>query len=132
MLFDPYTAALRDEAAGEASNVRQLPAPPGGASLLLSGLLSIGAFHLARSARHLHLSALPAWYHEACPDRIGHTVAFDFDLTDMPVCFVAEIAATDVKANTPAFHEYLRESRSRIESQYILPIIAPRGPPVLA
>ncbi len=132
LLFNPYTAALRDEAAGEPSEVQQLPAPPGGASLLLSGLLSLGAFQLGRSARHLHLAALPAWYHEACPERIGHTVAFDFDLADMPVCFLAEIAATDVTANTPAFHEFLRESGSRIESQFVLPVTAPRGPPAIA
>ncbi len=129
-LFNPYATALRDEAA-EPSGVQQLPASPGGASLLLSGLLSIGAFHLARSARHLHLAALPAWYHEACPERIGHTVAFDFDLADMPVCFVAEIGATDVTDNVLSVHEYLRGPPSRIRSQFVLPVIAPRGPPII-
>ncbi len=136
LLYNPYAVNRIEETdAGSeaaASSIHELPPAPGGATLLLSGLLSLGAIQLTRSARHVHLGVLPAWYHDACPDRIGHTVAFDFDMADMPVCFVADIAVTDVTANPPAFHKYLRESRSRIESQFVLPVIAPRGPPVIA
>lgn len=130
---DPSVAASTptNPTADVPDDVWQLPAPPASSSLFVSALLSAGAFHLARKARHAHLAHLPAWYHEACPERIGHAVAFDFDLADMPVCFTAEIAPADAPDETPALHEYLRESHSRIESQFILPVIAPRGPPSL-
>jgi len=122
-------APLKDSSPSE---VRELPGLPGSAGLFLSALLSVGAWHTIRKAGHLHLGSLPEWYHTACPERIGHTVAFDFDLANMPVCFTADIAATDVAASACRAHEYLRESRSRIRSQFILPVTAPRGPPTAA
>jgi hypothetical protein len=109
----------------------QVPALPGSSSLFLSAVLSAGALHLARKARNVHVGHLPAWYHDACPERIAHAVAFDFNLADMPVCFTAEMAAADVPDNTPAFREYVREPCSRLELQFFLPVIAPRGPPSL-
>lgn len=115
--------------AGTKEEIRQVPALPGSSSLFLSAVLSAGALHLARKARNVHLGHLPAWYHDACPERIAHAVAFDFNLAGMPICFTAEMAAADVPDSTPAFHEYLREPRSRLQQQFFLPVTAPRGPP---
>jgi len=123
-------ASNRSATRGTAKLV-QVPALPGSSSLFLSAVLSAGALHLARKARNVHVGHLPAWYHDACPERIAHAVAFDFNLADMPVCFTAEMAAADVPDNTPAFHEYMREPRSRLELQFFLPVTAPRGPPSL-
>ena len=113
----------------EQAEVQQLPPTPSSSNLLLSGLLSLGAIGMARSAKHVHIGALPAWYHDACPERIGHTVAFDFEFTDLPVCFTADVAAADAANHPPGIHEYLRESRSRIEHQFILPRHRSAGAP---
>jgi len=125
--------ALSDNGSATGGNetMVQVPALPGSSSLFLSAVLSAGALHLARKARNVHVGHLPAWYHDACPERIAHAVAFDFNLADIPVCFTAEMAAADVPDNTPAFHEYMREPRSRLELQFFLPVTAPRGPPSL-
>ena len=125
--------ALSDNGSATGGNEKmvQVPALPGSSSLFLSAVLSAGALHLVRKARNVHVGDLPAWYHDACPERIAHAVAFDFNMADMPVCFTAEMAAADVPDNTPAFHEYMREPRSRLELQFFLPVTAPRGPPSL-
>ena len=125
--------ALADNGSSTGGNKKmvQVPALPGSSSLFLSAVLSAGALHLARKARNVHVGHLPAWYHDACPERIAHAVAFDFNLADMPVCFTAEMAAADVPDNTPAFREYVREPRSRLELQFVLAVTAPRGPPGL-
>jgi len=125
------SGALSDNVAtaGTKEEIRQVPALPGSSSLFLSAVLSAGALHLARKARNVHLGHLPAWYHDACPERIAHAVAFDFNLADMPICFTAEMAAADVPDSTPVFHEYLREPRSRLQQQVFLSVTAPRGPP---
>jgi hypothetical protein len=116
----------RTEAA-PGTDVWQLPSSPSSSSLFLSALLSAGAFHLSRKARNVHLGHLPAWYHEACPDRIGHAVAFDFDLTVMPLCSFASVLG--VENERPACFDTLRERASRRQSQHFLPVTAPRAPP---
>ena len=109
--------------------VRELPGLPGSASLFLSAMLSMGAWHVARRAGHLHLAHLPAWYHPDAPHQIGHSVAFDplagFEF--LPVC----VFETPLVAEPTPFPDTPRELPSRHESQHFLSIESPRGPPSL-
>lgn len=68
------------------SAIHSLPPPPGSAACVLSGLLTLGLWGAGRSAKNLHLGALPTWYHAEGPHQVGHAVAFDFDGTVLPVC----------------------------------------------
>jgi len=68
----PVTAAEDRQIAVE------LPGLPGSASLLLSALLSAGAWQLGRSAKDIHLADLPDWYHTGGPVQVGHATPFDF------------------------------------------------------
>jgi hypothetical protein len=110
--------------------VRELPPLPGSAGLFLSAVLSVGAWQLVRSARHWHLGALPQWYHTACPDRIGHAVPFDFDMNVMPLCSFARVTGGDDQR--PAGFETRCDFRPSWQSQYFLPVTAPRAPPSLS
>jgi hypothetical protein len=117
-------------ASGGSTDVRQLPPGPGSAALLLSGLLSMGAFPLAKSARHVHFIALPAWYHPDAPHQMGHSFAFDpaLDFGLLAVCvFDALSVAEPVRCpDTP------HELPSPYESQHFLAIESPRGPPLVS
>lgn len=115
-----------DSLAGPSSVVLDLPPLPSSASLFLSAALTLGAFQLARSARQVHLGALPHWYHEHCPAQIGHAVAFDMQFAPVAVC-----PFSGLDGELPAFTRRLpREHRSRFNSQSILLIESPRGPPL--
>ena len=118
----------QDSLAGASSAVLDLPPLPSSASLFLSAVLSLGAFHLARSARQVHLGALPQWYHDQCPAQIGHAVAFNMEFAPLAVC-----AFTGPDGERPAFtYRIPREHRSRFDSQSFLLIESPRGPPLVA
>ena len=82
--------------------LRQLPRTPGSAALLVSALVSVGAWQLARSAKNLHLANLPEWYHSGAPDQIGHAVAFDFDLPAPPRCTFDQPAEATPTPDLPA------------------------------
>lgn len=104
--------------------LRELPPPPESAALFLSALLSVGAWHLARSARHLDLSHLPDWYHTAGPAQIGHAVVFDMDVS--VAAFVPSAHSTpkpypNVRILQPASVAWY--------TQWFAPVVAPRGPP---
>lgn len=106
------------------TNVIELPASPGSMGLFLSGALSIGAWHLVRSARNLHFANLPEWYHSGCPDQIGHAVPFDLDLTLQPLCEVMQPDGAD----RPTFYRRcLEELRPR--DVHFFSIVTSRGPP---
>jgi len=117
-------------AAGQTTKrvVRQLPPLPGSAALFLSGMLSMGAWHLVRSARHLHWPALPEWYHTGGPLQIGHAVLFDLDFHASPLCCFE--SADDGGGGDRVFLcRARRELRPHCDSQFFLTIAAPRGPP---
>lgn len=106
--------------------IRELPGLPGSASLFLSAVLSMGGWHLVRSARQLHWGALPEWYHTGGPLQIGHTVPFDLNLSASPPCCFEQPAG-----ERPYLYRVRRELRPRCDAQQFLVILAaPRGPPV--
>jgi hypothetical protein len=128
---NPYARLVdrRTESDGQvASVVRQLPDPPSGVSLLISGLLTVGAFNLARSVRHVQFSALPEWYHAACPDRIGFSVPFELDSA------VMLLSHLDLPANDRPDVHFIRPEASvwRLTPQGVLTPTAPRAPPTIS
>ncbi len=107
------------------SEIRRLP--PGGDTdaLCLSGLLSLGAFQLARRARHMQVG-VPAWYHAEAPSQVGHAIAFDMQFAPLAVC------AFDVPAGDPPACGFRIPPAlpSICPSESFLLIQAPRGPPL--
>lgn len=68
--LDPATPA-------DGAVVRDLPPLPSSATLFLSAMLTAGAWHVTRNARHLHLGPLPDWYHSGGAVQVGHVVPAD-------------------------------------------------------
>lgn len=109
--------------------VREVPPLPSSAGLFLSGMLSLGAWQFARSARHLHLAHLPEWYHAGGPDQIGHAVPLVLDLNASPPCCIEFVDVVDERA---LVYRLRRELPSRCRAESFLLITAPRGPPIPA
>jgi len=55
--------------------ISELPPGPGSGRLVCSGLLTLLAWPVFRSARHLHLGAAPCWLQTTAPAQIRHSVA---------------------------------------------------------
>ncbi len=105
-------------------DVRQLPAAPGSASLFLSAVLSIGAWNLVRSAKHLHFN-IPEWYHTGAPDKIGSTVAFDLVFNELLPC-----TFEDVIPERPLLRQPRRDYQWRLKPRICVVDADPRGPPL--
>ncbi len=112
----------------------ELPPPPSGATLTLSGLLMLGGLQLARAARNGHIrrpdfGSLPDWYHaDAVP--VGHSIPFEFQPALQPIpsyCWAPwedlRLTPTSAKCTTDDDIDCLFPSRR------ILSLTAPRGPP---
>ena len=107
-----------------APTIRNLPASPSSAKLLLSALLSVGAWHLVRSPKNLHFADVPAWYHPGGPSQIGHATPFDLDFSSLPLCCFEQPAG-----ERPFLCRVQREEVPRQGAQCFLTITSPRGPP---
>lgn len=128
MLVSHSAPTARPESIGQPVEIRHLPASPDGMSLGLSGLLSMGVLQLVRAGRHNpNPSALPAWYHAAHRRGTARTAVFAVESL-RTLCFAPETAAIAAYG----FRKYQHESRSRIQPQFVLLAIAPRGPPAIA
>jgi len=119
----PLVAAPEARTSDQA--VKQLPPAPSSLALFFSAMGSLGAWRLTRLARKVHLSHLPAWYHEGAPVQIGHAFATDLDFASLPVCSF-EPPGSD---RPPIPHPARREASPRLAFQCSLPPAAPRGPP---
>ncbi len=111
---------------GESRAVRELPPAPGGATVVLSGLLTLIGVGAARSVRHMHLAALPAWYHTGAPDQIGHAVPYDLGQVVLVCWYDCSLLSV---VPQPVFRGHPREFDTRSPSQSFLTLVAPRGPP---
>ncbi len=107
----------------------RLPPGPGGATLVLSVLLPMGAWRAVRSARQWQSMTAPDWYHTTCPSQVGHAIAVPahLDLSILPCCPLLTVTGTDAP-KLPA-HDFVRAGRLRRPSQFRMPTAAPRGPP---
>ncbi len=110
------------------AEVRDLPPLPGSAALFLSAVLSMGGWHLVRSALHLHWGALPEWYHAGGPLQIGHAVRFDLDYHPAPPCWL-DFVDDGGSGNRAFLYRVPREHTPRNDAQSSRGITAPRGPP---
>ena len=102
-----------------------LPPAPASGSLVLIGLITLGAWQAGGSARHWHLAALPEWYHSHAA-QVCHTVPFELGRPVLLPCWFA------VPSQGPPAGRYqplLTRDIPRLESQAILLLAAPRGPP---
>ena len=115
------------------SVVKTLPPPPDAASLVLSGLMTLGAAHLARNARNIHLAqalhsaVVPDWYHTDART-IGPSVPYSLEQPPQPAYVTAELLARlSEQSRGPVEHRSL--SALADTSQCIHLTAAPRGPP---
>ncbi len=107
--------------------VRELPPLPGSATLFLSAVLSMGGWHLVRSARHFHWAALPDWYHAGGPLQIGHAPPLDLHCHALPPC------CFERPCGEREPHVLVRRvpiaRRPRRNSQTSPDLVGPRAPP---
>ncbi|MFQ5413573.1 MAG: hypothetical protein ACE5E6_03845 [Phycisphaerae bacterium] len=123
---EPAVRGLSERRSGGAA-VLTLPPAPSSASLFLSAMVSIGAWHLVRSARHLYASPLPSWYHDGGPGRIGQAVALDLDwATPALNVFAAPAEGHVLPGGVDHGH------RARGGPQFRASPASPRGPPTPA
>lgn len=102
--------------------------PPGGDTdaLCLSGLLSLGAFQLARRPRHVQFG-VPDWYHAEVRLQAGHAFAFDMQSTHRVACDAVQFS--DPAPPARAYRNPLALP-SITFSESCMRIQAPRAPPV--
>ena len=122
----PASVPAGSASLSEHAEIRDLPPLPGSASLFLSAMLSIGGWHVLRSARHIHLGALPEWYHTDGPDQIGHTASFDLNFSALPLCCFEQPVG-----ERPSLFRVRRDQRPRCDARSFVTPAAPRGPPAL-
>ncbi len=108
--------------------VRDLPPPPGSATLVLSGLLTLSACSLVRSVQRVDWAAVPDWYHEHAPEQMGCETLFDLVFDTPLVCWSATMSE---KGSLPlAGFEFWRQLSLHCHSQARPPSVAARAPPV--
>ncbi|MEP0842392.1 MAG: hypothetical protein HRF43_06740 [Phycisphaerae bacterium] len=119
---------LQDEAISP--ETAHTPVPPGSGLVALSGLLTIGAWQVVRSARGLRFSALPDWYHSsvllddrAAPADLGS------DSVHVPADFSAG-GPVLVTLSIPARRPPSQEDGPPLRFAFIAPL-SPRAPPVI-
>jgi hypothetical protein len=118
------TAALPLPPPARDPAMRALPPAPSSLSLVLSALVTLGAYQGGRSFKRLHLGSAPDWYHTGGPTQIGHVTLFDLEFGALPLCVFDQPVAL------PAFaYRVPRELASRLRGQHLLIIESPRGPP---
>lgn len=114
-----------------ARQIIELPPPPGGSTLTLSGLLTLGAVQMARSTRGVrligcvHLGHLPEWYHIDA-GQIGHRVSSEFQIPSVPVQTVLTLPE---KAEQFSGRRTRLDGRVRLQRKELLSL-APRSPPI--
>lgn len=115
-----------DTSAAPAPHVLELPAAPNSAALVLSAMLTLGAWQVLRSASHLHLAPLPDWYHPGGPKQIGHVTPLDLNFGNITLCLFdgpitePQNARVDVRPDDDARLAY---------EQFRLSSRTPRAPP---
>lgn len=117
--------------------VLELPPPPSGHVLTLTGLLTLGAWQLARTARddrwlsRCHGHPVPDWYHGDAT-QVGRSVPLEFRLASQPIRSICGLLAPH---SDPA-RMLAAQSDGDVDRlgipHYALFTTAPRGPPMCA
>lgn len=113
---------------GSTDEIKRIPPPPGGESLCLSGLATVGVWQLVRRARLGGASV--GWYH-ADGAGVRHLLVFDPECDLLSAQFpVYALAAFDLPPSLRVLHRAPRVLHLPGGSQRsILCLTAPRGPP---
>lgn len=126
---DLWSAAIPFEIRPDSETAElKTPELPGSASLFLSGIASLGAWHLVKRARGLRFSSIPDWYHLGAPERIGDSVAVDpvAGIGAMPLCLWE---SPSVNAQSRSYQRRPRNLRAGFSPQEVVSPAHPRGPP---
>jgi len=107
--------------------IRQMPPGPDSTVLFLSALGSFGVWQIGRSARKLHFSLAPAWYHTGAPGQIGHAVVLDLSFQVLPACQYEQ--AVSEPSTMPFVFAGWYEIEVAFNHQIALSPSAPRAPP---
>lgn len=106
--------------------VKQLPAGPGSLSLFLAALATFGGLKVGQSLKNVHLGALPEWYHDGGPARIGHSAPADLQAIPAAKCPFE----TPVTRPPRLLHRIRRDDYPLRRPQFSPSPSAIRGPPV--
>jgi hypothetical protein len=106
------------------------PRLPDSLQLLLSGLMTAGAWQVFRSARQFHfgLGQVPDWYHLEGAVQVGHSTPVGPDLCERSLDFIATCLLPD-PWQLPRGSGVSLDPRPRSPGQATPCIAAPRGPP---
>jgi hypothetical protein len=107
------------------NNITEIPTTPGGAALVISGLLMVGGARAGRMARGVHLVPIPDWYHDGAALQVRHAVVMDLNASFLP-----DRVFEQPVAERPVLRGRLEEAVACIPPQRCsLACEAPRGPP---
>lgn len=122
---EPVAASRTDKSDNSRREIQQLPPPPGSAALFLSAFASLGAIQIARSARGVHVGALPDWYHTGGARQIRHILVLDLEYPGVLPCPFA-VPAIAVR---PIHVEWVRDAQDGVQRLCRVLSSPRRGPP---
>lgn len=123
----PVTVLTDSARPAHSSTVHRVPPVPSSAAMFLSAVLSVGAWHAVRSARHLHAGPVPEWYHTGGPIQVGHAVPYDFHAEW--TCHAWDRPELDP---SPSGVARRNQDEAKPSGQDTTSPFAPRGPPANA
>jgi hypothetical protein len=95
-------------------------------SLVLSGLITFGAWQVVRSSRYVRLGFAPDWLHTGGPAQVGHAHATDLDFSNAPLCWFERPVCEPLES----YHVW-RPVRPGRPVNFVLAVKGPRGPPAV-
>lgn len=114
-----------DGSTTDQATIQELPPPPRADALCLVGVLTIGAWQLARRVQSTW-GELSDWYFVGGQDRMGHTTAFDLQFNPIPALLDALLAPEG--PTLPGF--FISTDDDRNTSEPLGLAVFPRAPPL--
>ncbi|GMU34539.1 MAG: hypothetical protein HS101_19440 [Planctomycetia bacterium] len=128
-----YSGEFRTTGADEVGGVDlsdgaviRMPPPPGSLQLVLSAVLSAGAWQLTRSMKQLHVG-VPDWYHSGGPVQVCHATPLDLAGGDLIPC-IFETPHTAAPVRSQCFEGEI--SPVLLQLQDVLRNVGQRAPPI--
>jgi len=129
--FGSPAAAERPGVPGDSGipqgGVLELPPPPSSSALALTGLAGLASLRGLRAARGLQFGVFPAWCYGLSPVGCDVDISLDGTWSALPA-FVMDAVAASIRDHQPR-PPIAWVLPSRLVSQHLPPISAPRGPP---